>query len=43
MPKVDIDAVAPEIVLKDFRGQEFKLSDLRGESKVLLVFNRGFT
>jgi peroxiredoxin len=43
MPKVEIDAVAPEIVLKDFHDREFRLSDLRGKSKVLFVFNRGFT
>lgn len=43
MPEVKIDAVAPEFEFKDFRGADFKLSDLRGQSNVLLVFNRGFT
>ncbi len=43
MPKVDVDAAAPEFELADFRGKPFKLSDLRGTRHVLLVFNRGFT
>jgi peroxiredoxin len=43
MPEVKIDAEAPEFVLKDFRGKEFRLSALRGQERVVLVFNRGFT
>ena len=43
MPEVKLDAPAPEFSLRDFLGHEFRLSDLRGRSKVLLVFNRGFT
>lgn len=41
MPEVKIDAAAPDFELADFRGAAFKLSDLRGRSNVLLVFNRG--
>ncbi len=43
MPEVKIDAPAPEFVLEDFLGVEFKLSDLRGQKHAVLVFNRGFT
>jgi peroxiredoxin len=43
MPKVAIDAPAPDFALKDFRGADFRLSELRGRSHVVLVFNRGFT
>ena len=43
MPKVDIDAQAPEFELADFTGATFRLADRRGATNVLLVFNRGFT
>lgn len=43
MPKVDLDATAPDFELADFKGKLFKLSDLRGIRHALLVFNRGFT
>jgi peroxiredoxin len=43
MPKVAIEAEAPDFALADFRGAPFRLSDLRGQTNVLLVFNRGFT
>jgi peroxiredoxin len=43
MPEVKIDAEAPDFVLKDFRGEEFRLSALRGQRHVVLIFNRGFT
>ena len=42
MPKVDIDAKAPEFELADFTGATFRLADHRGSSNLLLVFNRGF-
>jgi peroxiredoxin len=42
MPKVEIDAEAPDFRLKDFRGNDFELSHLRGRNNALLVFNRGF-
>jgi peroxiredoxin len=42
MPRVPIDAPAPDFELADFRGEAFRLADLRGEWNALLVFNRGF-
>jgi peroxiredoxin len=39
---VKIGAQAPEFQLKDYLGHETKLSDFRGEKKVVLVLNRGF-
>jgi peroxiredoxin len=43
VPKVDIEAQAPDFELADFAGVPFRLADQRGVSNVLLVFNRGFT
>ncbi len=43
MPKVAINAPAPDFELADFRGKPVRLQDLRGRMNVLLVFNRGFT
>ena len=42
MPKVVINTPAPDFSLEDFRGKTFTLSELQGESNVLLVFNRTF-
>lgn len=43
MARVSIDTPAPDFELPDYQGRLFHLSDLRGRSNVLLVFNRGFT
>jgi peroxiredoxin len=43
MPRVAIDAPAPDFELPDFRGKPVSLLDFRGKMNVLLVFNRGFT
>lgn len=43
MPKVEINTPAPDFSLADFRGKMVQLSDFRGQSAVVLVFNRGFT
>ena len=43
MPEIEIDAEAPEFALKDFQGEDFRLSALRGQKRVVLIFNRGFT
>jgi peroxiredoxin len=42
MPKVELNAPAPDFSLDDFSGKTVRLSDFRGQSNVLLVFNRGF-
>lgn len=41
MPKVEINSLAPEIKLDDYRGKKISLKDFRGKN-ILLVFNRGF-
>ncbi len=41
MPKVSLDAPAPDFELADYTGRPFRLSEQRGRN-VLLVFNRGF-
>ena len=43
MPRVALNAVAPDFALQDFTGAPVSLSDFRGRENVLLVFNRGFT
>jgi peroxiredoxin len=42
MPKVPLNAPAPDFELTDYTDKPVRLSDLRGKSNVLLVFNRGF-
>jgi len=42
MSKVAINTPAPDFNLLDFTGKIVRLSDFRGKTNVLLVFNRGF-
>lgn len=42
MPRVDMNAPAPDFESADFSGASFRLSELRGARNALLVFNRGF-
>lgn len=42
MPKVSINAPAPDFALIDWQGRAVRLSDFRGQKHVVLVFNRGF-
>ena len=42
MPKVSINAKAPDFQLTEFNGNEVRLSDFQGKSNVVLIFNRGF-
>jgi peroxiredoxin len=41
MPRIPLNAPAPEFELADYTGKTNRLSDFRGQN-VLLVFNRGF-
>jgi peroxiredoxin len=43
MPKVAINATAPDFELQDYEGKTVRLSDYKGESNVILIFNRTFT
>ncbi len=43
MAKVELNTPAPDFNMKDYRGEPFQLSDYRGKSNLLLVFNRTFT
>jgi peroxiredoxin len=43
MPRVQVDAPAPEFALEDFRGREVRPADFASKNHVVLVFNRGFT
>jgi peroxiredoxin len=42
MARVELHTPAPDFELEDFRGRPFRLSGLRGQKRVVLVFNRGF-
>lgn len=42
MPKVILNTTAPDFSLNDFQDRKVRLSDFRGSTNVLLVFNRGF-
>lgn len=42
MPKVELNAVAPDFDLKTFQGEPVRLSGYQGRKNVILVFNRGF-
>ena len=42
MARVTLNTPAPDFALTDFTGKPFRLSELAGKSKVVLVFNRGF-
>ncbi len=42
MPRVDLNSTAPDFALQNIQGDTVRLSDFKGESNVLLVFNRGF-
>ena len=42
MPKVALNVPAPNFGLMDYQGKMVQLSEFKGKSNVLLVFNRGF-
>jgi peroxiredoxin len=42
MPQVSLNTAAPNFSLQNFQGEIVQLSDFRGKSNILLVFNRGF-
>lgn len=42
MPKASLNTPAPDFALQNFQGEPVQLSDFRGKSNLLLVFNRGF-
>ena len=42
MPRVVLDRMAPDFSLADYRGNMVRMSDFRGKTNVLLVFNRTF-
>ncbi len=43
MPRVEVNAQAPDFTLEDFQGRTVRLSDYQGRKRVVLVLNRGFT
>lgn len=42
MTSVAVNQQAPDFVLLDYEGSEFKLSKFKNEKNILLVLNRGF-
>jgi peroxiredoxin len=43
MPNIYLNTSAPDFSLHNFQGDIVHLSDFRGKTHILLVFNRGFT
>jgi peroxiredoxin len=43
MPQITLNTPAPDFALRNFQGEIVRLSDFKEQSKILLVFNRGFT
>ncbi len=43
MPKVILNAKAPDFLMEDYNRNVVQLSKFRGEKNVVLIFNRGFT
>ena len=43
MSRVSMNTPAPDFSLQDYKGEAFRLSELRGKYNILLVFNRTFT
>jgi peroxiredoxin len=43
MSKVSINTPAPDFTLEDYEGKTVRLSDFKGKSNVILIFNRAFT
>ncbi len=42
MASVEVNKKAPDFEINDFKGNEFRLSNLEEKSNVLIVLNRGF-
>lgn len=42
MSSIAVNQTAPDFEMKDFKGNDIKLSDFKNESNVLIVLNRGF-
>lgn len=42
MSKVEINTIAPEFTLEDYKGNPVSLSEFKGKKNVILVFNRTF-
>jgi peroxiredoxin len=43
MPKVSINTPAPDFSLVNYEGNTVRLSDFKGKSNAILIFNRTFT
>jgi peroxiredoxin len=43
MARVELNKPAPDFTLEDIQCNRVRLSDYKGKSNVVLVFNRGFT
>jgi len=43
MSIVEVNKLAPDFEIDDFKGNNFKLSDYKEKKNVLIVLNRGFS
>jgi peroxiredoxin len=39
---VEVNQIAPDFEMPDYKGEAFRLSEFKGKSNVLIVLNRGF-
>jgi hypothetical protein len=42
MARLETNQPAPDFILQDFNGIDFRLSDYQNEKNVIVVLNRGF-
>lgn len=42
MSSIEINKIAPDFAMDDFKGNSFRLSEQKGKNNVLIVLNRGF-
>jgi peroxiredoxin len=42
MASIEVNKMAPDFQMEDYKGETFQLSSFKEKKNVLIVFNRGF-